>query len=367
MTKIIHFTSWKGLGGGPSVVFNLVEGLKNQFSFLILAPHGVFLKEYSEMGIEVREMGNGNLVEFIKEIKKLLQKEKPDIAHVHGTRAAFWIRLSSIGLRDTPKIIYTLHGFHLLRKNFLIRWLLLILERLLNTWVDILVCVSETDKNLVLKYKTISPEKIKMIKNGVNIDKFKINSELVQKEKKELGIENKFVLCSIGRLHPQKDFFTILRAIRIVLTEAKNIKLLIIGDGPLRKSLERKAKDLELSGQVNFLGFREDVPVLINISDIIILSTKWEGLPLVPLETGACKKPIIASDVNGVRETIIDKKTGYLFKPSSAEDLAEKIIELLRSKELRRKIGENAFDFISENFSKEKMIEKYQKLYQSLL
>jgi len=367
MTKVIHFTSWKGLGGGPSVVFNLVQGLKGQFRFLILAPCGVFLKEYSEMGVEVRELGNKNLFQIIREIGKILQKEKPDIAHVHGTRAAFWLRLSVIGLRNKPKIIYTLHGFHLIKKNFLIRWLFLIWERFLNRWVDVLVCVSEADKNLVLKCRTIASEKIKIIRNGVDIEKFKMTPELVKKAREELGLENKFVLCSIGRLELPKDFFTTLKALKIVFSEVRSVKLLIVGDGSLRKSLEEKAKDLALNGQVEFLGFREDIVALMNVSDIIILSTNWEGLPIVPLESGACKKPIIASDVEGVRETIIDKKTGFLFKPQSAKDLAERIIELLKSKGLREKIGGNAYSFISRNFSRGKMVEKYRDLYQGLL
>jgi glycosyltransferase EpsD len=367
MIRIIHFTSWKGLGGGPSVVFNLVQGLKEQFRFQIFAPRGVFLKEYSEMGVEVRELGDKNLFQIIKEIKKILQREKPDIAHAHGTRAAFWLRLSVIGLRNKPKIIYTLHGFHLIRKNLLIRWLFLIWERFLNRWVDVLVCVSEADKNLVLKYRTIASEKIKVIRNGVDIEKFKMTPELVRKAREKLGLESKFVLCAIGRLEFPKDFFTTLKALKIVLSEIKRVKLLIVGDGSLRKSLEEKAKDLALNGQVEFLGFREDIVALMNVSDIIILSTNWEGLPIVPLESGACKKPIIASDVEGVRETIIDKKTGYLFKPYSAKDLAEKIIGLFKSRELREKMGEDALYFISKNFSKEKMVEKYQDLYQGLL
>ncbi|RLC37349.1 MAG: hypothetical protein DRH33_05855 [Candidatus Nealsonbacteria bacterium] len=367
MVKIIHFTSWKGLGGGATVVFDIVKGLRDKFNFLIITPLGVFLKEYSTMGIEVRELRKENLIKRIREIKKILQKETPNILHIHGTRAALWVRLAVIGLKNKPKIIYTLHGFHIVRRNFFVRWFLIMMERFLNHWTDVLVCVSEADKNLVLKYKTIPPEKVKIIKNGIDVTKFQISQDEIQKARKKLELENKFVLCSIGRLHPPKDFSTILRALKLIVPQIQKVRLLVVGDGPLRKSLENETAQLGLNEYVKFLGFREDIPVLINLSDTVILSTYWEGLPLVPLEAGASKKPIVASNVDGVRETIIDGKTGFLFEPKSAKDLAEKIIKLYQDEELRKEMGERGFEFVKTNFSLEKMVRAYQDLYISLL
>lgn len=359
MIKIFQVNSYSGLGGGQRVMFDIVQGLKDKFEFIIIAPSGPFLKKYSQIGWKVEELTALNPFQVIKQVRNFIKKETPDILHIHGTRAAFWVRLAVIWLKNRPKLIYTLHGFHIVRRNFLSRWFLIRIERFLNHWTDILVCVSKADRNLVLKYKTILPEKIITIKNGIDIDKFKV--------KRELELENSFTLSSIGRLHPPKDFSTILRALKLIISQIKNVKLLIIGDGPLRKSLEREARRLALGDYVKFLGFRKDIPVLISISDLVILSTKWEGLPLVPLEAGAARKPIIASNVEGVRETIIDGETGFLFKFGSARDLADKILKLSRSKELSKKIGDTAYNFVSENFNKERMIREYQNLYQSLL
>ena len=109
------------------------------------------------------------------------------------------------------------------------------------------------------------------------------------------------------------------------------------------------------------------MPVLINLSDIIILSTHWEALGLVCLEAGAARKPIIASNVDGPREAVIDGKTGFLFEPKSEKDLADKILKLYKDKELRKAMGESGYQFVSENFNKEKMIQNYKNLYQSLI
>lgn len=367
MIKIIQLDCYSGLGGGQRIMFELVNSLRTQFRFIIVAPIGTFLKKYSQLGFLFKGLKKASLLDTTKQVRKIIDKVKPDIVHAHGTRAAFLARLAVLRLKNKPKIIYTLHGFHIIRKNIVFKNLLIVLERFLNHWTDILVCVSEADKDLVLKYKTIDPKKIRVIKNGIDIERFQLAPKIAEQAKLVWQLKNKLVLCSIGRLHPPKDFSTILKALKIVIPQIGNVELLIIGDGPLREPLEREAKELGLLKYVKFLGFREDTPVLINLSDIVILSTKWEGLPLVPLEAGACKKPIIASDVGGVRETVLNKKTGLLFKPGSAKDLAEKILELAKSEELREKLGQRAFGFVSKNFSKQKMIKEYQNLYNFLL
>lgn len=367
MIKIIQLDSCSGLGGGQRITFEIVKALRAQFRFIIIVPFGRFLKRYSELGFLFQGLKKGSLLDTVKQVRKVIQKVSPDIIHTHGTRAAFWARLAVLRLKNKPKIIYTLHGFHIVRRGFFLRWPLIFAERFLNRWTDILVCVSEADKDLVLKYKTIDPQKIRLIRNGIGIERFQLASDITEQAKEALGLKNKLVLCSIGRLHRPKDFSTILKALKIVVFQLKDVRLLIIGDGPLREELEKETRDLGLNEYVRFLGWREDVPTLLNLSDMVILSTRWEGLPLVPLEAGACQRPVIASDVDGVRETVIDKKTGLLFKPGSGKDLAEKILELVESEERGTKLGQRAFKFISQNFSKQKMVKEYQDLYHSLL
>ena len=367
--KVLVIHSTEKISGGEKVSLEIIQGLKNQYEFVLFVPQkpDKDLRNSYFKNLNVICPPDKGLFSRIRILRKILIRKNFEIIHAHGTRAAFLARLAIIGLKNRPKIVYTLHGFHLIRRPFLFRWFFLSLEKILNRWTDILVCVSEADKNLVLKYKTNTSEKIKIIKNKIDIEKFQATKELEEKTKKELGLEDNFVLCTIGRLHLQKDFSTVLRALNLIEFKMRNPKLLIVGDGPLRDSLERETKGLGIEKYVNFLGFREDIPILINLSDIIILSTKWEGLPLTPLEAGASRKPIIASNIEGVKETIIDDKTGFLFNPGSAEDLAEKILTLYNQEELRKKTGENAFRFVSENFSKERMIQEYENLYKEIL
>lgn len=366
MTKIFQIDSHSGYGGGQKILFDIIDGLKNKFKFTVVAPAGVFLRKHSQAGSEVRELGDSNSLKIIKTIRKLIEQDAPDIVHAHGTRAASWVRLAIIGVRQKPKIIYTLHGFQFMGVPFSLRMVLLFLERVLNRWTDVLCCVSNSEKETVLKYRTIRKNKITVVKNGVDIAKLQVNPSVAEAKKEEMGLSNNLILTTIGRLHYQKDFSTVLKALKRVCLQIKNVKLLIVGDGPLRESLEKETKSLELSEYVKFLGFQDEVAMLINLSDMVILSTRWEGLPLVPLEAGAARKTVIVSNVIGARETIVDKVTGYTFKLGGDADLAGRILELATSKKLRDKIGNSAFEFVSKNFSKEKMVERYEQLYKRL-
>jgi len=365
--KILQINSSSDAGGGPQIMWDIIQGLKNDFSFEILSPDGLFLKHYQKIEIPTEVFDNVNIFKKIKKIREIITRKQFLIIHAHGTRAAFWTRLAGMGIKNKPKLLYTLHGLHIIKKPFFLKWILLVLEKFLNRYTDVLICVSDADKSLVFKYNLILPQKIRVIKNGIDIQRFNLPQDKIIDKKQEMGLTNNFVLISIARLHPQKDVATIVTALQIVIKKIPEAKLLIVGDGPLRKELKENVISLGLERYVDFLGTREDVPILIALSDIVLFSTNWEALGLVQLEAGASKKPAIVSNVLGVRETIKNNETGFLFDPGSEKDLADKVLMLYESKELREKIGNAAFEFVCNNFSKERMIKEHKILYNSLL
>lgn len=364
--KIVQISASSKIGGGEQILFSLVKNLSDRYEFLVVAPPGLLLEKISNQGVDTKSLRSNSFLGIIIELRHFLKRENVGVVNVHGTRAAFWVRLAVIGL-ERPKIIYTLHGLHIAKKNPLVKWPLLWLEELLNYYTDTLVCVSEADRKVVLGYNLISSENLIVIKNGINIGRFQISPSSIKEAKQDLRISDKFILGSFARLHPQKDFNTLLMALKLVIPLVPDIEFLIVGDGPLRSTLEKKVKDLRIGKWIRFLGFREDVPILMNLCDIVILSTNWEALGLVCLEAGACRKPIIASDVEGPREAVVDRETGYLFRPGSEKDLAEKIVKLYKSKELRKKMGRKGFKFVSREFSLERMLEQYVDLYDRYL
>ena len=348
MIKVFQINASSDAGGGPQVMWDIVQGLKNYFDFIILAPEGFFMEKYRRLGFQ-----NIVLTRFkIFQIRRQIKKQAPDIIHVHGTRAAFWTRLSVLFLKDRPNIIYTLHGLHIVRRNF--SFIFLFLERILNHFVDVLVCVSQADRALVLKHKIIDDNKIVVVRNGIDLSKFGLAPP---------GKSKIFTLLSVGRLHPQKDFSTLIKAMSII---NKKIKLLIVGEGPLRENLEYQIKKLNLGNKVFLLGKRNDVPKLMALCDGVVLSSNWEGLALVPLEAGSVGKVVIASKIGGIEESIVDGETGFLFEKGCAQNLAQKIEKLYNlGADNREKMGQRAHQHIAANFSKEKMIENYRLLYNS--
>jgi len=356
--KILQINSSSNVGGGPQVMWDISQGLNIFFDFIILAPKGFFIDKYKEAGFKVNILTG---LKFFK-IRQEIKKERPTIIHAHGTRAA-----TCLFFKGRPKIVYTVHGFHILRKNFVIRFFLLNLEKFLNYWTDVLICVGRGDEELVLKRGVIPSRKVKVIRNGIELEKFNLSPDLIGDKRNELGLKAKFILVSVGRLHPQKDFLTLINAVDLLKEKIIGLKVLIIGDGPLREKLEQEVERLELRDKILFLGKRDDVPGLMGLSDGVILSTNWEGLALVPLEAGASRKVIIASRVGGVEESILDGETGFLFEKGSHKELAEKIKKLYKSSEQRKKMGERAHKYVLDNFSREKMIEEYKKLYNSLI
>jgi glycosyltransferase involved in cell wall biosynthesis len=363
MKKIIELDTFSGLGGGPRVMYDVVSGLRSEFEFVIVAPKGYYLDKYIGMGLVIEEL-KGRFPVF--EIRKAIKKENADILHVHGTKPAMITRLAVIGLKKKPKIVYTLHGLHIIRKGFPSKQLLVLFERFLNKWTDVLICVAEGDKKSALEYGLIPESKIKVIMLGIDMQEFEVPSDKVNRLKSELGLSGKFIITGIGRLHPQKDFSTALKGIKVLAETNKNIVFLIVGDGPLRADLEAETKSLGITENVRFLGYRKDIPDIVNMSDILLFSTNWEGFGLIPAEAGAARKPIVASDVTGPREVVADGKTGYLFKRGSVEELVEKTRPLVDSEALRKEIGDAGYEHIKNNFSMEKMLEKHRKLFNSL-
>jgi glycosyltransferase involved in cell wall biosynthesis len=356
------------LGGGNTISNNLASGLdKNIFEVFTLFPEKgpavSILKEAK--GINILTSPKSNLCSILFFLYSFLKNNKIDIVHAQGTRAAFWTKLVFLFLRKKPKFIYTLHGLHIAHRPFFQKYPLLYLERVLNVLVDRLVCPSLSVKSLAEKYKIIKKSKIDLIYNGIDIKKFATALPL---NKKTLDVpENFLVVSAIQRLNFPKDVSTILRAFRKVTESFENVILLIVGDGPLMPELKKEAKNLNIEKKVLFLGERFDIENILAISDIVILSSSYEALGLSLIETMAAKKPVIGTNVEGIKEIIEHGKNGFLVNFGDKDKMAEYILLLLNDSGLRQKMGENGFEFVKAKFFLEKMLENYQNLYFSIL
>ena len=365
MKKILVIDSWSGFGGGQRVAHDLLFGLKSQQAFVYMAPAGPYVDACITEGIKTYTMQAKRFLAHVHEIRNVIQEISPDIIHAHGTRAAVWVRVALLMSRRNPTFIYTLHGFHLIHKKGIVRWILLRAEKFLNRSTDLLVCVSKHDSETMKRHSLIDKKKIRVIHNGIDLSYWQTLSS--RHENLFTRRNADFTIAVIGRLHEPKDVETVLRAFALLQTSMnKMCSLVIVGDGPQRFMLEQLAKTLGVDRQTRFVGNQKDVRPFLESCDVAVVSSKWEGLCMVVLEAAAMKKPVIVSEFYGVEEVVQSEKTGLVFPIESAGDLKTQLQRLMDSPELSEQLGTSAFQFVQERFSFDRMLASYQQLYESI-
>jgi len=289
---------------------------------------------------------------IIFKLRSIIKKIKPDIIHTHLFPGQFITPIILLGFN--LKFITTEHGISLRRIKYP---LFHYLEWFSFSRYNKIVCVSSA-VNIKLKeeYPSLS-YKILTINNGIDIQRV-YNTNIVKKSE----LSNKFndsniIICMVGRLDVGKDFETLIKAMKLLPT---CFKLLIVGDGPKRKNLEKMVIDLELEDRVDFFGFKKDIYYVFKSIDIFVLSSEREGLPITLLEAMSAKKPCIGSNVDGIKNILVDE---LLFEYKNEHELADKILFVNNSYEL---YSEKCY-LIVQQYDFSKMFESYESLYKEVL
>lgn len=274
-----------------------------------------------------------------------------DVVHVHLFPAQLWAVLAAAKLPSSIRIITTEHNTWNARR----RWWLRPLDRWMYPHYQLIACNSEATAEELIRWCPGIAAKIRVVPNGIPVEDFETA------EPAELGFssQDKARLVFVGRFEEQKDHRTILRA----LEHLSGVRLLLVGDGPLRTELEGLAKTLGGSSQVSFLGRRTDVANVLKASDIYIHSTNSDGFGIAACEAMAAGLPVIASDVPGLADVV--RGAGVLFPVGDHAALAREIQKLLDSPELRRQMGQ-ASRKRAQNFSIDRTVEGYLGLYESV-
>lgn len=295
---------------------------------------------------------------------KLLKQIKPQIVNPH---LYFASRFASplAKLMRTPVVIETAHIVERWRKGY--KRIFLLWDIITCLFVDRVIAVSNAVAEYYIQYKKLPRSKVEVIHNWCDFEQFNYNvynEKSKRKKKNDLGIPTKFTLIGlIGRLEEQKGHKYLIHAMPEILKNYPKIKFLFIGDGSLKNELIMIAKDKGVYNDILFLGFRNDIPELLSIIDIIVLPSLFEGLPLTAIEASAMGIPVVASDVDGTPDVIIDGKTGFLFTPCDYKELSDKIIKLLKDKNKTKEMGDNGKLLVTQKFDCKTQINKTQSLY----
>ena len=256
-------------------------------------------------------------IKAYKQIKKILHQEKFDLIHCQSPVGGVLTRLAYKNLKNKKgKIIYTAHGFHFYKGASIINWLLFYpIEKYLSKYTDILITINKEDYHLAKK-KFKKCKKIKYIP-GIGIDTKKFDFIMTEKEKNELrqslGLKaNDFIMIYPARLDKNKNQGFLIDVMEKITKRNKNIKLLLPGIDDLNGYYQNIVKDKNLENNIIFLGYRNDIPKLLKISNIAVSSSKREGLPINILEAMCCGLPVVALNCRGMKDLIKNGKNGYI-------------------------------------------------------
>ncbi len=299
-------------------------------------------------------------VRSIPRLVKLIKKQKIDIMHTHGYKSDILGLIT--GRIAGIKIISTPHGFEN-AKNFKLQMFIKIGCFALRFY-DKIVPLSPDLRQNCLDLK-VSPAKIKMIINGVDLTE--IEAERSKKHIPFFSDKKEKIIGYVGQMAYRKNIDAMLSAFDLLYRETQDIRLVLVGDGALRAQLEERAKKLSSYHKIDFLGFRNDRLRIVKEMDIFCMTSSLEGIPRCIMEAMAMGTPVVAFNIPGIDKLVLNGKTGLLADFDDVDGLKENFKQLLDDKLLSTEITRNARTYILEKFSARRMAQEYTGVYEELL
>lgn len=364
LKKVLYVTTSTTQGGAEKTLYTLATLLDpKQFQVagvVTLKPKGVFAEKLEAMGQKVHTLGLKERPEFrhLKELADIVAAAKPDVVHafmyqaIQLCRALRFFGYAQFPLISAPRVHYrTRSGFSL--------WI----DKMLKPCDSMLVTESEASRKYLLGELGYEEAKVATVYNGVDIASWPISKADRNRVRAKLKLAPQDVLVgSVGRLDEQKGHRYLMEAIA-KLRAVHPVKLVIIGDGPLRRELENLARTLRIEEDTTFPGEVQDVPAWLSALDLFALPSLWEGLPNALLEAMAMGLAVVGSKVDGVPEVLQHDVNGLLCEPKDSQSLFVAVQDLVLDPELRQKLGGEAKRTIKERFKLMDMIANYEKLY----
>lgn len=362
--KILHVIQTSGPGGAEGMLINLLGALSNyatKYSHVaaLLKPGWLYQKLKDE-GTDIRILDSGKSYDFklIRSLLSLIKKERINLVHSHLCDTNFYASVAA-KIAGIPHIA-TEHGdIHHQGKEWshlrIKYWVLSLLS-------DYIVSVSEYTRNKLLEKMPWASPKYRIIYNGIPMDGFDSKDPQLRAD---LGLQNDdIVIGNVANLYPVKGQSYLIQAMKEVVSEYPEARLLIVGRGEMEHRLKQQVRQLGLEKHIKFLGFRKDVPDLLKLMDIFVLSSITEGFPLSLVEAMATGLPVVATDVGGIREVYELGADIRLTKTEDSHSSAQAIKELIRERNFK---SQRNHELARRYFSVENMVKNYVALYDSLL
>jgi glycosyltransferase involved in cell wall biosynthesis len=349
--KIFHVITKLELGGAQKVTLMTLERLpRERYELgLVSGPDGL-LVDWANRIPSLRREWNEWLVREVQPVKdalaffklwRLFRRERPDIVHTHSAKAGIIGRWAA-KLAGVPFIFHTAHGFgfnDVQRPG--VRKFYISLERFTAKITTKLFIVSYANADKAEKCGMTRRGDWVLARDAIAVDEFLAERPRRQKLRAWGVPEDKVVIGMVACLKPQKSPEDFVEVAARVLARTDRVHFVMAGDGELRQSVEDRIHRLGIGQHVTLLGWQseKDMPEVYRNLDVVVLTSLWEGLPCVFSEAMACELPIVATNVDGAREAIVDGENGYLHEPHDIEGMAGSVLKLIADKDLRRKLG----------------------------
>jgi glycosyltransferase involved in cell wall biosynthesis len=294
---------------------------------------------------------------------RFLRQRKIQIVHSHGFHSSLFA--SPIARwAGVPVVVETPHSREYWRRGWKANYAI---DRMVGRCVDAYIAVSHASRRYLVEEKRLPPEKITVIQNGSELERFDPARRAPEGLRAQLdfGPDDPILLLS-GRLEPQKGHSVMLRALPAVLAAVPNARLVCVGEGALRASLEAQVRELGLTDAVRMVGYQSNIEDWLALADVCVLPSLFEGLPLVAIESLAAGRPMVASAVDGTPEIVVDGATGLTVPPANPPALAAAIVRLLRDPELRSQFRHAGRLWVEQHFNIFRQVYDTEQFYRQI-
>lgn len=358
--RVLQLITSLGTGGAEKLLVDSVPLYQDkdiQMDVLCLSNHVTPFWESLEKKTNSQIFGltTGSVYNPLLIFKIIPYLKKYDLIHAHLFPVLYWVVLAKWISFSKTKIVYTEHSTNNKRRE---KKLFQKIDRIIYSGLHQIITISLEVDNKLKEHLKGKEKDIELIQNGVDVERY-ANAQALSKT--EFFSKEDFILIQVSSFREAKDQPTLIKSLNFL---PNNIKLLLVGDGHLKINCEKLVNDLNLQNRVKFLGLRNDVPSLLHMADISILSSYYEGFGLAIVEGMASNKPVITSDVPGLREIV--KDYGLLFQQGNSKELADIVLRLYNDKEYYDEVADKCLNRAKE-FHIDKMVNSYINVYENIL
>jgi glycosyltransferase involved in cell wall biosynthesis len=363
----LYLVNALGFGGAELQVSRLALGMKargRDVAVVSLIPPVGLVDELRAGGVEVdclnMRPGIPNPLACMR-LRQMIRRLRPEVVHSHIVHANLLARVVRPFTR-IPALVCTAHSIHEGK-----RWLELA-YRVTDRLSDMTTNVSQAGVDRYVRIGAAPAERIRFVPNGLDVTRYQRDAGARDRLRRELGVDDKFVWLAVGRLTEAKDCPNLLNAFAAATKSDDRAVLLMVGRGNLDEQTYAVAKSLNLGDRVRFLGIREDIPAIMSAADAYVMSSAWEGMPLVLQEASATELPVVSTDVGGVAEVVLRNRSGLLVPPKNSEELAGAMRRMMvMSPDVRRQMGRTGRKHVESLFGMDCVLDAWDHLYSEIL